>query len=32
MINTMSALSSGLTITFLFWSITMLARKIKGPA
>lgn len=30
MINTMSALSSGLTIAFLFWSITMLARKIKG--
>jgi len=28
MINTMSALSSGLTIAFLFWSLTMLARKI----
>ncbi len=27
MINTMSALSSGLTILFLFWSITMLAKK-----
>ena len=30
MINTMSAMSSGLTIAFLFWSITMLARKIRG--
>jgi hypothetical protein len=28
MVNTMSALSSGLTITFLFWSITMLAKKL----
>ncbi|MHC1708696.1 MAG: DUF2723 domain-containing protein [Bacteroidales bacterium] len=28
MINTMSALSSGFTILFLFWSITILARKI----
>ncbi|MCX6241866.1 MAG: DUF2723 domain-containing protein [Bacteroidetes bacterium] len=28
MVNTMSALSSGLTILFLFWSITMLAKKI----
>ncbi|NLT03934.1 MAG: DUF2723 domain-containing protein [Bacteroidales bacterium] len=28
MINTMSALFSGLTILFLFWSITHLARKI----
>jgi hypothetical protein len=28
MVNTMSALSSGLTITFLFWSITMLAKKM----
>jgi len=28
MINTMSALSSALTILFLFWSITMLARKV----
>ncbi|MDR1402135.1 MAG: DUF2723 domain-containing protein, partial [Tannerellaceae bacterium] len=28
MVNTMSALSSGLTILFLFWSITHLARKI----
>ena len=28
MVNTMSALSSGFTILFLFWSITMLARKI----
>lgn len=27
MVNTMSALSSGLTIAFLFWTITMLARK-----
>ncbi len=31
MVNTMSALSSGMTIAFLFWSVTMLARKIKGP-
>ena len=28
MVNTMSALSSGLTIAFLFWTITMLARKV----
>ncbi|NTV84911.1 MAG: DUF2723 domain-containing protein, partial [Bacteroidales bacterium] len=28
MVNTMSALSSGLTITFLFWTITMLAKKL----
>ncbi len=28
MINTMSALSSSFTILFLFWSITMLAKKI----
>jgi len=28
MVNTMSALSSGFTILFLFWSITMLARKM----
>ncbi|HOX79149.1 MAG TPA: MFS transporter [Bacteroidales bacterium] len=28
MINTMSALSSGLTIAFLFWTITMLAKKL----
>jgi hypothetical protein len=28
MVNTMSALSSGLTIMFLFWSITMIAKKI----
>ncbi len=28
MVNTMSALSSGFTILFLFWSITMLARRI----
>ncbi len=28
MINTMSALSSSFTILFLFWSITMIARKI----
>ena len=28
MVNSMSAICSGLTITFLFWSITMLARKI----
>lgn len=34
MVNTMSALSSGFTILFLFWSITHLARKIvsKGDA
>ncbi len=28
MINVMSALCSGLTIVFLFWTITMLARKV----
>lgn len=28
MINTMSALSSGFTILFLFWTITMIAKKI----
>jgi hypothetical protein len=28
MVNTMSALSSGLTILFLFWTITMIAKKI----
>lgn len=28
MINTMSALASGFTILFLFWSITMIARRI----
>jgi hypothetical protein len=28
MVNAMSALSSGLTIAFLFWSITMLAKKL----
>ncbi|MBO6040999.1 MAG: DUF2723 domain-containing protein, partial [Oscillospiraceae bacterium] len=28
MVNAMSAICSGLTITFLFWTITMLARKI----
>ena len=31
MVNTLSALSSGLTIAFLFWTITMLARKIVPP-
>lgn len=31
MINAMSALSSGLTIMFLFWSITMLAKKVVAP-
>ncbi|MDH6356651.1 DUF2723 domain-containing protein [Parabacteroides sp. PF5-9] len=30
MVNTMSALFSGLTIMFLFWSITHMARKIIG--
>ena len=30
MVNTMSAMSSGLTIAFLFWSITMLAKKLVG--
>ena len=28
MVNAMSAICSGLTITFLFWSITMIGRKI----
>lgn len=28
MVNTMSALSSGLTILFLFWSITLIAKKM----
>ena len=28
MVNSMSAVSSGLTILFLFWSITMLAKKL----
>lgn len=28
MVNTMSALSSGFTILFLFWSISMLAKKV----
>ena len=31
MVNTMSALFSALTILFLFWSITHLARKIVAP-
>jgi hypothetical protein len=34
MVNTMSALCSGLTIAFLFWTITMLAKKLfinSGP-
>ncbi len=32
MVNTMSALFSGLTIAFLFWTITMLAKKLfSGP-
>lgn len=31
MVNTMSALFSGLTILFLFWSITHLARKVVIP-
>ncbi|MCX6272683.1 MAG: DUF2723 domain-containing protein, partial [Bacteroidetes bacterium] len=28
MVNTMSALSSGFTIMFLFWSVTILAQKL----
>ena len=28
MVNVMSAICSGLTITFLFWTLTMLARKV----
>jgi hypothetical protein len=31
MINAMSALSSSFTILFLFWTITMLARKVVAP-
>src|SRR5512135_1354242 len=31
MVNIMSALCSGFTILFLFWSITLLARKIVAP-
>ena len=31
MVNMMSALSSGFTILFLFWSITLLAKKIVAP-
>jgi hypothetical protein len=31
MVNTMSALASGFTILFLFWSITRLAKKIVAP-
>lgn len=31
MVNIMSALSSGFTILFLFWSITLLAKKIVAP-
>jgi hypothetical protein len=31
MVNIMSALSSSFTILFLFWSITLLARKIVAP-
>lgn len=31
MINVMSALSSSFTILFLFWTITMLARKLVAP-
>jgi len=31
MVNIMSALSSSLTILFLFWSISLLARKILAP-
>jgi hypothetical protein len=30
MINSMSAISSGMTILFLFWTITILARKLMG--
>ncbi len=32
MINTMSAMSSGLTIAFLFWSVTILARKLTAKS
>ena len=31
MINAMSALSSSFTILFLYWTITMLARKVVAP-
>ncbi|MEI8203381.1 MAG: DUF2723 domain-containing protein [Bacteroidota bacterium] len=31
MVNTMSALCSGLTILFLFWSLTMLIKKVVCP-
>ena len=31
MVNTMSALASGFTILFLFWTITMIAKKILNP-
>lgn len=31
MVNTMSALASGFTILFLFWTITMIAKKIVNP-
>lgn len=31
MVNTLSAVSSGFTILFLFWTISMLARKIVAP-
>jgi hypothetical protein len=31
MVNTMSALASGFTILFLFWTITMIAKKIINP-
>ncbi len=31
MVNAMSALSSSLTILFLFWTITMLAKKLVAP-
>ncbi len=31
MVNSMSALSSSFTILFLFWTITLLGRKIVGP-
>jgi len=32
MINAMSAISSSLTIMFLFWTITHLARKLVAPS
>jgi len=31
MVNTMSALASGFTILFLFWTITMIAKKVVNP-